>query len=119
MNEKTNLKEKADSAAELFQYLEVGRLNDHILNVLQSENRTLDFHVHKESDEMFYCIEGEFDIEFADGIVHLSEGDFVIIPKGTLHRPICKGLVKCLLIEKCGTLTIENTGGTFGNSIML
>jgi mannose-6-phosphate isomerase-like protein (cupin superfamily) len=116
MIEKINLKEKADSVAELFQYLEVGRLNGHILNVLQAEDRTLDFHIHEKSDEMFYCIEGEFDIEFVDGIVHLCEGDFIIVPRGTSHRPICKGLVKCLLIEKDGTLTKENTGGTYGDS---
>ena len=75
--------------------------------------RTLDFHVHELSDEMFYCIEGEFDIEFNDGLTHLCEGDFVIIPKGMRHRPICKSLVKCLLIEEKGTLTNENTGGTY------
>ena len=115
MIEKISLKEKADSIAELFQYLEVGRLNGHILNVLQAEDRTLDFLVHEKSDEMFYCIEGEFDIEFADSIVHLCEGDLIIVPKGTSHRPICKGLVKCLLIEKDGTLTKENTGGAYDN----
>lgn len=48
----------------LFSYLRVGKLNNHMLNVLQTENRTLDFHVHDNSDELFYCIEGEFDIEF-------------------------------------------------------
>ncbi len=34
---------------------------NHMLNVLQAENRTLDFHIHENSDKMFYCIEGEFD----------------------------------------------------------
>ena len=113
MLEKINLKEQADSLPELFSYLKIGQLNDHVLHVLQAENRTLDFHVHNQSDEMFYCIEGEFDIEFSDNITHLCEGDFIIIPKGTLHRPICKGLVKCLLIEMEGTLTKANTGGTY------
>jgi len=116
MIEKINLKDKADSATELFQYLEVGRLNDHVLSIVQTQDRTLDFHVHEDSDEMFYCIEGEFDIEGADGTVHLSKGDFIIIPKGTSHRPICKGLVKCLLIEKAGTLTRDNTGGAYCDS---
>ena len=114
MVEKVNLKEQVNSVTGLFSYLKVGQLNKHVLNVLQAENRTLDFHTHDHSDEMFYCIEGAFDIEFSDGITHLSEGDFVIIPKGTMHRPVCKGLVKCLLIELDGTLTKENTGGTYG-----
>lgn len=113
MIDKVNLKEKVNSVSELFSYLKVGQINDHMLNVLQAENRTLDFHTHDNSDEMFYCIEGEFDIEFDDGIAHLSEGDLIIIPKGKRHRSICKTLVKCLLIEVVGTLTKENTGGTY------
>jgi mannose-6-phosphate isomerase-like protein (cupin superfamily) len=110
---KVNLKDKADSIDSLFSYLRVGKLNNHMLNVLQAENRTLDFHVHDNSDELFYCIEGEFDIEFEDGLTHLYEGDFIIIPKGTKHRPVCKSLVKCLLIEVEGTLNKSNTGGSY------
>jgi mannose-6-phosphate isomerase-like protein (cupin superfamily) len=113
MIDKVNLREKVNSVSELFSYVKVGQLNNHVLNVVQVENRTLAFHVHEQSDEMFYCIEGEFDIEFEDSITHVCEGDFIIIPKGVLHRPICKELVKCLLIEIEGTLTKENTGGTY------
>ena len=113
MIKKTNLKDKANSIPELFQYLKIGTLNNQMLNVLQAENRTLNFHTHDNSDEMFYCIEGEFDIEFDDSLTHLAEGDFIIIPKGTRHRPICKSLVKCLLIETDGTLNENNTGGTY------
>ena len=111
---KINLHEKVNSVSRLFQYLEIGRLNGHVLNVLQAENRTLDFHVHEHSDELFYCIEGNFDIEFEDSITHLSEGDLIIVPKGIRHRPVCKALVKCLLIELDGTLNKENTGGAYG-----
>lgn len=110
---KINLREQVDSVDSLFTYLKVGKLNNHMLNVLQAENRTLDFHIHKNSDELFYCIDGEFDIEFDDGLTHLCEGDFIIIPKGTKHRPVCKSLVKCLLIEVEGTLDKSNTGGTY------
>lgn len=117
MLKKVNLEEKVNSVNEVFQYLRIGTLNNHMLNVLQAENRTLDFHVHECSDELFYCIEGEFDIEVDDGKIHLSKGDMIIIPKGTRHRPICKDLVKCLLIEMEGTLNKENTGGTYMNEM--
>lgn len=113
MIEKVNLKKQVDSLSNLFEYKRIGTLNNHMMNVLQAENRTLEFHTHDSSDEMFFCIEGEFDIEFEDGITHLCEGDFIIIPKGTKHRPICRNLVKCLLIEVEGTLNKENTGGTY------
>ena len=49
MIQKINLLEKANSVSELFQYLEVGHLNNNVLNVLQAENRTLDFHIHEDS----------------------------------------------------------------------
>lgn len=113
MIQKINLKENVNAISELFTYKRVGKLNNHMLNVLQAENRTLEFHTHEDSDEMFYCIEGEFDIEFEDGMTHLYEGDFIIIPKGVMHRPVCKKLVKCLLMEVEGTLNKENTGGTY------
>ncbi len=35
------------------------------------------------------------------------------MPKGVRHRPICTERVKVLLLEKSGTLTPENTGGTY------
>ena len=113
MIDKVSLKEQADSVPEIFRYLRVGTLNNHMLNVLRAENRTLEFHTHEQSDEMFYCIEGEFDIELEDGLVHLVEGDFIIVPKGIRHRPVCKSLVKCLLIETEGTLNKNNTGGAY------
>lgn len=113
MLQKINLKEQLDHIDELFTYLQVGQLNDHMLNVLKAENRTLDFHVHQTSDELFYVIEGGFQIELDDGFVDLVEGDFIIIPKGTRHRPVCKSLVKCLLIELNGTLNKDNTGGAY------
>jgi len=110
---KINLNKTVDSALKLFQYIEIGKLNDHVLNVLQAENRILDFHTHKKSDELFYVIEGTFDMELDQGIITIEQGDIIIIPKGVRHRPICKSLVKCLLIELDGTLNNENTGGTY------
>jgi len=111
--EKINLQAAANSFSELFKYLKVGQLNDHTLNIIQAKDRTLDFHTHEESDEMFYIIEGKMQIEFKDKIADLNQGDFVIVPKGVMHRPVCKELVKALLIEKTGTLTKSNTGGTY------
>jgi len=111
--EKVNLQKVVDGVPKLYQYLEVGRLNSHVINVLQVENRTLDFHVHTSSDELFYVIEGEFEIEFDDDIIPMKQGDMIIVPKGIRHRPICKSLVKCLLIDLEETLNKENTGGTY------
>ncbi|KAI4449524.1 hypothetical protein C823_004053 [Eubacterium plexicaudatum ASF492] len=56
MIQKVNLKENVNAIDELFLYKRVGTLNNHMLNVLQAEHRTLDFHIHENSDELFYCI---------------------------------------------------------------
>jgi mannose-6-phosphate isomerase-like protein (cupin superfamily) len=116
MIQEINLLEKANSSA-LFQYLEIGRLNEHLLSVVQVENRTLDFHSHENSDELFYVIEGTFELEFEDGLETLNQGDVLIVPKGVRHRPVCKSLVKCLLIELDGTLNEDNASGTYKNRL--
>ena len=112
MLEKINLLEKAQGLA-LFEYGQAGRMNGHVLSVLRAENRTLDFHVHQASDELFYCLEGAFQIELEDGVVPLAQGDLLIIPRGTRHRPVVTTPVTYLLMELDGTLSPENTGGSY------
>ena len=45
MIQKLNLKENVNAINELFLYKRVGTLNNHMLNVLQVQHRTLDFHI--------------------------------------------------------------------------
>lgn len=113
MLEKVNLKRAVDSVGELYVYDKVGRLNGHFLSVVNVENRTLDFHVHEESDELFYVIEGGFHIETDDGLIEVNAGEFIIVPKGTRHRPVVKELTKFLMAELEGTLNKENSGGSY------
>ena len=117
MIEKYNLKEFGQSIANLYQYETISKVNDHTLTLVRVENRTLDFHSHLDSDEVFLIISGEMKIEFKDKVLDLKEGDLCVIPKGIEHRPICTTEVVCLLIEKEGTLTPDNTGGTYKGAI--
>lgn len=112
MLSKVNLIE-AVNRGNLYEYIEIGKINDHMLNVVQVENRTLDFHIHEQSDELFYVIEGRFYLELEDGQIEMKAGDILIVPKGTKHRPICKTLVKILLIDLSGALNNENCGGSY------
>ena len=101
---KVNLKQTVRAIEKLYAYEQIGRLNGHVLSVVNVENRTLEFHVHHASDELFYVIEGSFSLETDEGLTKLSEGDLVIVPKGVRHRPVVTELVRCLLIELEGTL---------------
>lgn len=113
MLEKVNLKTVVDAVENLYVYHKIGRLNGHALSVVKVENRTLDFHVHEGSDELFYVIEGGFHLETEEGLTKVNEGEFIIVPKGTLHRPVVNELTKFLMIELDGTLNKENSGDLY------
>ena len=102
---------KSAAALTLDSYLKVGRLNDHVMAVIRTGERVLDFHAHERSDAMFRVLEGTMGVETEDGILKREAGEFVAVPAGVRHRPVCQAPVTCLLFEKDGTLTSENTGG--------
>jgi Mannose-6-phosphate isomerase len=111
--QKVNLKSAASAIDTLYFYQKVGALNGHVLSIVNVENRTLDFHIHNDSDELFYVIEGAFQLETDDGLTTVAEGELIIVPKGVRHRPVVQSLTRFLMIELEGTLNKENSGGTY------
>ena len=111
--EKVNLKAAADAVQALYVYEKIGKLNGHVLSVVNVENRTLDFHVHERSDELFYVIEGGFHLETEEGRIPVQAGELIIVPKGTRHRPVVTALTRFLMIETEGTLNKENSGDAY------
>lgn len=111
--EVVNLVEEANKIAELFTYKKIGFLNGNILSIVQVEDRTLDFHIHENSDELFYVIEGCFYLETEGAKTKVNTGEFVVVPKGIRHRPVVNELTKFLMIELSGTLNKENSGNQY------
>ena len=111
--EAINLKSTADEIPDLYKYKTIARMNNHVFTLVRVKERTLDFHIHPESDEVFYIVEGEMGLEFREKIVHLKTGDLCVVPKGVEHRPVCESEVSVMLIEMEGSLKPENTGGTY------
>ena len=108
-----NLKEIGAKIPNLYQYEVIAKMNNHNFIIVRVKDRTLEFHTHPESDEVFLIVDGKMELEFGDKIVELNAGEMCVVPKGVEHRPICTSEVICLLIESEGTLTPENTGGTY------
>ena len=104
-----NLKEIGAQIPDLYQYEVVARMNNHTFTLVRVKDRTLDFHNHPDSDEVFLVVDGKMKLEFRSKIVDLNTGDMCVVPKGVEHRPICTSEVTCLLIESEGTLTPQNT----------
>ncbi|RJR47238.1 MAG: cupin domain-containing protein [Desulfobacteraceae bacterium] len=111
-----NLKEAGAAIPNLYQYQTIARVNDHTFTLVRVKERRLDFHIHEDSDELFFIVSGNMELEFRDTITKLKEGDMCLVPRGTEHRPICTTEVTCLLVERRGTLTPSNTGGSYGEN---
>ena len=111
--EAINVKFEASKIKNLFEYKTIARMNGHIFTLTKAKYRTLDFHTHQDSDEAFYIVEGQMKLEFKDRTIHLKSGEMCVVPKGTEHRLVCENEVPARLIEIDGTLTPENTGGTY------
>lgn len=107
---KVNLEKTAKAVHGLYIYHKVGNLNGHALTVVNVADRTLDFHVHEHSDELFYVIEGSFHLETEEGKIRIDQGEFIIVPKGVSHRPVVTDLTRFLMMELEGTLNKENSG---------
>ena len=48
-------------------------------------------HIHRDADEFFYVVNGNFDFKLGDRIVNAPAGSVVFIPKDTEHTFINKG----------------------------
>ncbi|MEE9330397.1 MAG: cupin domain-containing protein [Parvularculaceae bacterium] len=66
-----------------------------------------DWHKHVAEDEAFFVVEGEMVMEFRDHQIALSQGDFLVVPKNTEHRPNAASPCKVMVLEKS---TVLNTG---------
>jgi mannose-6-phosphate isomerase-like protein (cupin superfamily) len=71
------------------------------------------WHHHDVEDEMFLVVHGSFRMDYRDssGVEHslnLREGEFVIVPRGTEHRPSAAAEVHVMLFEPATTLNTGN-----------
>jgi len=81
-----DLKREAASVEETYKNFVVLGVNNHCVRmaVMQGEFR---WHQHPRSDECFLVLEGELEIDFADGrTVSLKPGQAFTIPAGVVHR---------------------------------
>jgi mannose-6-phosphate isomerase-like protein (cupin superfamily) len=103
----------ASIAAELDQVREhwtprvVGQVNDQYVKVAKLLGELV-WHDHADEDELFLVVYGQLRIELeGQDDVHLSPGEFFVVPKGVRHNPVADQEVGIVLIE---TVTTAHTG---------
>lgn len=69
------------------------------------------WHHHENEDEMFLVLRGTLRMEFRDRVVELGEGEFIVVARGTEHRPVAENEVAVLLFEPAATLNTGNVRG--------
>ena len=64
------------------------------------------WHQHTNEDELFLVHRGQFRMEFRDRTVEVRAGDFLVVPRGTEHRPVADAPVEVVLFEPASTVRI-------------
>ncbi|MEM6857760.1 MAG: cupin domain-containing protein [Pseudomonadota bacterium] len=107
MPTKVNLAEKFALFEEQWSPRLAARYNGNEVRLARLEG-DFHWHAHSDSDELFFVIDGELEIEFRDRSETLKAGEMIVVPRGTEHCPRAReGEVKVLVMDADGT---PNTG---------
>ena len=86
----------------------VGELNGQHIKLAKLKGEFV-WHKHDEEDEMFLVIDGVLKMELKDKTIVINKNEFLIVPKGTEHRPVADSEVLVMLFEPATTLNTGNT----------
>ena len=103
---KVKLDEKFAQISDHWQPKLAGRVNDTDVRLVKIQG-DFDWHSHANEDEMFCVIKGEMRMAFRDRTETIKAGEFIIVPRGTEHRPGADQECEIMLIEPS---SVVNTG---------
>ncbi|WP_339783831.1 cupin domain-containing protein [Paenibacillus sp. FSL R7-0313] len=86
----------------------IGEMNDYHFKIVKIAG-DFEWHVHEETDKLFFVLEGEMIIDFRDGQVKISKGEMYIVPKGVEIKPSAEKECHIMLMEPGSEV---NTDGT-------
>src|SRR5512143_2980096 len=84
-----------------------GELNGQMVKLVKFQGEFV-WHRHEHEDELFLVVKGSFRLELRDRSEELSEGQFIIVPRGIEHRPVAEREGQVLLFEPSSTLNTGN-----------
>ncbi len=105
--EKVNLAEKLSRFNDYFNPRIAGELNGQQVKLVKFKGEFV-WHRHDQEDELFYVVKGSFDMHLREKVITVSEGEFIIMPRGVEHKPVANEEVAIMLFEPAGTLNTGN-----------
>ena len=103
---KINFKDKFKKFSDQWSPKVIAELNDYQFKLVKIQNDFV-WHKHNDTDEVFIVLEGKMSIEFKNETITLEEGEMIVVPKGTKHKPFANDEASIMLVEPKGVL---NTG---------
>ena len=103
---KINLAEKLGTFSDHWNPRIVGTYNGNEVRVAKVEGEFV-WHSHADTDELFLVLKGELTMHFRDRIEVLKPGEFIVVPRGTEHKPAANGECQMMVMDAEGT---SNTG---------
>lgn len=104
--EKVNLLDKFGLFSDHWKPRIAGELNGQHVKLVKFQEEFV-WHKHDLEDELFMVVKGQFEMHLRDKIIDIQEGEFLIVPRGTEHKPVAQEEVWVMLFEPAGTI---NTG---------
>ena len=110
--QKINLTEKFSSFSDYYKPRIAAELNGQMVKLVKFDSPFV-WHHHDHEDEMFLVVKGRFKMEFKeqDGRERhewIEEGEFIVMPRGTEHRPVAEQECWIVLFEPASTLNTGN-----------
>jgi mannose-6-phosphate isomerase-like protein (cupin superfamily) len=93
----------------------VGELNNQQVRLVKIQGE-FKYHKHDNEEEMFLVIKGEITIDFKTELKKLKEGEFIIIPRGQIHRPIAEKEAHLMLFVTSDNINTGDTKNEFTKS---
>jgi mannose-6-phosphate isomerase-like protein (cupin superfamily) len=109
---KVNISEKLNQINDFWNPRIAGELNGQHIRLVKIKGEFA-FHKHDNEDEMFLVIKGTLKLDFKDKLIEISNGEFIIVPKGVLHRPIADQEVHLMMFVTASNINTGNIKNEF------
>jgi mannose-6-phosphate isomerase-like protein (cupin superfamily) len=104
---KVNIAEKFSHIPDFYKPRIAAELNGQQVKLVKFDSAFV-FHHHDHEDEMFLVVKGRFRMEFRDHHEWIETGEFIVLRRGTEHRPVAEEECWVVLFEPATTLNTGN-----------
>lgn len=104
---KVNISEKLNRINDHWNPRIAGELNGQQIRLVKIKGEFV-YHKHDNEEEMFLVIKGSLTLDFKIKLVDVFEGEFIIVPRGVLHRPIADQEVHLMMFVTESNLNTGN-----------